>query len=122
MKKWIDDLQKRYQEIESKMIGIEEFIGLFVRANVIYKKIYPFADMFYEFLTNLNDDRYQKSLLLFDELIEENRKNGETIKKATCSSWDHENTGIAFNEGRLKIKRYLALMANADMRKKVFRF
>ena len=122
MGKWIDDLQKRYQEIESKMIGIEEFIGLFVRANVIYKKIYPFADMNYEFLSALNDERYQKAICLLDELIEENRKNGETIKKATYSSWDHENTGITFNEGRVKIKRYLALMANADMRKKVFGF
>ena len=122
MQNWIDGLQTRYQEIEPKMIGIEKYIDLFMKANSIYKKIYPFADMFYEFLLNLNDKRYQKALLLFDEVLEENREKGEVINNRTFSSWDLEDTSITFNEGRMNIKRFLALMANKEMRKKIFGF
>ena len=122
MEKWMGELQERHQKIEPKTIGIEAYMELFVKANRIYRRIYPFADMFYEFLTNLNDEYYQKALLLFDELLDENREKGEIIKNSSHTSWKYENTGITFNEGRLAIKRYLALMANAELRKKLFEF
>ena len=122
MEKWIEELGKRYQKITPKTIGIEEYMELLVKANTTFKRICPFADMFYEFLTNLNDENYQKALLLFDELIEENRESGKIMKQVAFSSWKNENTGIIFNKGRLNIKRYLVLMANVELRKKVFGF
>ena len=122
MEKWIEELGKRYQKITPKTIGIEEYMELLVKANTTFKRICPFADMFYEFLTNLNDENYQKALLLFDELIEENRESSKIMKQVAFSSWKNENTGIIFNKGRLNIKRYLVLMANVELRKKVFGF
>ena len=77
--------------------------------------------MFYEFLTNLNDEQYQKTLILFDELIEENRETGSIINKVSVY-WDLTDSRITCNDGRMKIKRYLALLANKEMRKKIFGF
>ena len=118
---WFDELKERYQKTEPKKIDIKEFIDLFAKADNIYRHIFPFSDMFYEFLTNLNDEQYQKTLILFDELIEENRETGSIINKVSVY-WDLTDSRITCNDGRMKIKRYLALLANKEMRKKIFGF
>ena len=55
------------------------------------------------------------------EIAEENREEGKIIEKAR-SSWDITSRNVTHNIGRLRLKRYLAVMANKKLREKYFGF
>ena len=102
-------------------------------ANVNYLNIYVNADFLEETLDNIEDIRYQAIWKIFHEIIyspkvmEEGEKifDQEALKQGirqTKYSWTMTNYELKRNEGRMKVRRYLALVANLELRKKVFGF
>ena len=77
--------------------------------------------MFYEFVHNGNKTEYRAAVKLLKEIADKNREEGKIIEKAKYS-WDITSRNITHNAGRLKLKRYLSVMANQRLRKKYFDF
>ncbi|MBQ7919325.1 MAG: hypothetical protein IJ324_05235 [Lachnospiraceae bacterium] len=103
---------------------LEEFFQIIKDADAYYKRIFPFRDMFYEFLQNSHKVEYVAAIKLLREIVdaEENRKCGELIKHIRNGGWDMTDKRITQNKGRMRVKRYLAVMANKELRRKVFMF
>ncbi len=64
---------------------------------------------------------YRAAVKLLERIADENREEGKIIEKVKCS-WDMVNRSVTHNVGRLKLKRYLSVMANHRLRKKYFNF
>lgn len=86
---------------------------------VFYKRIMPFQNMFYEFIEHSKQKEYLVAVLLLQELADENKYYGKVIEHCK-GPWDL--CVRTFNTGRLRIKRYLAVMANKKLRRKYFDF
>lgn len=129
MDEWLKELAERHRNImeenSDSWIGtsypMKDFLMLFVEADQFYKRLFPFQTMFYEFQEQCSQIEYRAALELFRQLIEENREKGKLIEYAR-SSWDITNRKITKNTGRLKLKRYLSVMANRKLREKYFGF
>lgn len=59
---------------------------------------------------------------LFRELVEENRKDGAIIKHAALRGWSLTSKNVTANIARLRLKRYLSVMANQKLRYNYFGF
>lgn len=97
------------------------FLKVLADTDEFYKRIFPFQTMFYEFLQRGRDKRYVAAVKLFEQLAEENKVHGKIIEKAKCD-WDITSSNVTFNIGRLRLKRYLSVMANVELRRKYFGF
>lgn len=109
-----------------------------------FHHVFAYSDYFEECLENLSDRRYQTLWCLFDKLIHnpELRKAADVIfvpegpehegegvhywddkpKRRLIHSWDIMSCDKKHNKGRMTVRRFLALMANLSLRKKVFGF
>ncbi len=114
-------LERLTEETEASEEFLKNFLMLLVEIDKYYKRIYPFRDMFYEFVHNGNKTEYRAAVKLLKEIADENREEGKIIEKAKYS-WDITSRNITHNAGRLKLKRYLSVMANQRLRKKYFDF
>lgn len=129
MDNWLRELAKKYQEIlnnlsdtkESSIDVLEDFIKLIEEANTHYKRIYLFRDMFYEFMRNTTKKEYIAAMELFRSLVEENKEDGEIIEVAKYR-WTTTSRNVTHNIARLRLKRYLSIMANPMLRKQYFDF
>lgn len=128
--KWIRELADRHKEIKEKenldditQNVFKYLFTLFVELNDYYKRIFPFFDMFYEFLENGKKKEYAAAIKLLKELSdsEEYRKEGKIIEHAKYS-WDLTSKNVTCNRARMKLKRYLSIMANKQLREKYFGF
>lgn len=123
VEKWLGELEKRHKKIieELKIENydkedfLQEMIESLTVANDYYVEIYAFQNMFYEFLQNGSDKRYIAAIRLFKELHEENKDLGMVVQGVR--SWEMASKNVKCNEGRMNIKRYLAVMANPKLRK-----
>ncbi len=86
-----------------------------------FLRIYPFQNMFYEFVHHGNKMEYRAAVKLLKEIADENREEGKIIEKAKYA-WDITSRNVTHNAGRLKLKRYLSVMANRKLREKYFYF
>lgn len=100
---------------------IEDFIILLDEICNYYKRIYPFKTMFYDFYQNSEKKEYRAAVALLEMLYEENKEDGRIIKYAR-GSWDMVSKNVTQNIARLRLKRYLSVMANIKVRKKYFGF
>ena len=62
-----------------------------------------------------------KGFVNIQELADENKSSGKVIEHCK-GPWDLCVRKVTFNLGRLRIKRYLAMMANKKLRRKYFDF
>ena len=99
----------------------EEMVLLLEETEKFYRRIYAFADMFYEFLQNDTDRRYAAAVRQLKILVEENKAAGRIIEKVK-PWWEITSRNVTHNKGRLTVKRYLSVMANRKLRKKYFGF
>lgn len=126
---WLRELAIRHKEIMAGSNGDVEapdeffrrFLLLLVEIDQYYKRIFPFQSMFYEFLQNGGKIQYRAAIELLKRISDENRKDGKIIEKAK-SGWDITSRNVTHNIGRLKLKRYLSVMANLALRRKYFGF
>lgn len=134
LKRWVSEWQDEYQEILKTEIIIENPIkwicDILRFANSNYYNIYAFSNFFYESIGHLNDQRYLALWKILDNMVHDQElleigniifeNNGTTKKKKLKKFWflikKHEKN----NQARLKLKRYLALLANERLRKKIF--
>lgn len=127
--KWLRKLADQYQtilnsELEPKetILEFQEFMELMVNTDNWYYRIYPFENMFYEFVANLDKKEYRAATCLIRKVSysKKNREAGKVThpdKNKTVF-----NKSVLGNEGRLEIKRLYALLANKPLRKKYFGF
>lgn len=129
MDAWLSVLAGRHKEILEKLAEepeasdefFENFLLLLVEIDQYYKRIYPFQNMFYEFVHNGNKMEYRAAVKLLKEIADENREEGKIIEKAKYA-WDITSRNVTHNAGRLKLKRYFSVMANRRLREKYFDF
>lgn len=86
-----------------------------------YKRIFPFATMFYDFIQNSEKKEYRAAIALLKKLDEENREEGKIINY-TKWDWSMTSKNVTQNIARLRLKRYMSVMANKKVRKKYFKF
>ena len=86
-----------------------------------YHRIFAFADMFYEFLNHSDQSEYQAAIELLKALAEENEEAGRLPENAE-RYWSMLEYKSVHNIGRLRIKRYLSLLANKKLRQKYLEF
>ena len=77
--------------------------------------------MFYDFIQNSGRKEYRAALSLLEMLYEENKEEGKVIKYAR-GDWEFVSRNVTQNIARLRLKRYLSVMANVKMREKYFNF
>lgn len=124
---WLKDLAERHRKLMEEAGEYEEgsfirdFITLLADANSYYRNIMAFHGMFYEFIENGGKKEYQTAVRLFAKLVDGNRETGKVIEEAG-QSWELASRKLTFNEARLKLKRYLSVMANRKLRKNYFGF
>ena len=132
MNAWLMELSNRHRRLMdlpdagcgNKFKGpdfIEDFIILLDEICDCYKRIYPFKTMFYDFIQNSGKREYRAAIALLKMLYEENKEEGKVIKYAGWE-WDWVSKNVTQNIARLRLKRYLSVMANVKMRKKYFDF
>ena len=99
---------------------IQEFMEILSDIDKQYKRIFPFESMFFEFIENKEKVEYRAAAGLLYYLSKHYAKEGKAIEK--CGSWDIASKNVICNEGRIRIKQYLAVMANKKLREKFFGF
>lgn len=86
-----------------------------------YHRIFAFSQMFYEFIDNSEQPEYQAAIELLKVLEVENEEVGKLPDNAE-RYWSMLESEHVHNIGRLRIKRYLSLLANKKLRKKYLDF
>lgn len=128
MQKWLTQLADRHRQLVEEesdepvndMKFLEELLTVLQEANDKYKRIFAFAEMFYEFMMNKDKKEIRAAVKLLKALVEENEEYAKLTEN--MMNWDMANRKRTFNTGRLRIKRYLAVMANRKLREKYFGF
>lgn len=126
---WLQSLKKKYIEILKKTsqstIRTDQFLKSFMKLlkdiDNKYYRIFAFADMFYEFLNHSDQSEYQAAIELLKALAEENEEAGRLPENAE-RYWSMLEYKSVHNIGRLRIKRYLSLLANKKLRQKYLEF
>ena len=116
-----NDTNKSNCEAETDSF-VKGFIALLAEIENTYKRIFPFQDMFYEFMQNGNKREFQAAVALLHELSEENKDEGNAIRYMSSHSWDMNSRKITFNPGRIRMKRFMSVMANKKLRRRYFNF
>jgi hypothetical protein len=96
-------------------------IELLDKIRVYYRRIYAFQSMFYEFINCSGEKEYRAAIALLKELYEENKEDGKIIETIR-GSWDLASRNVTHNIARIRLKRYLSVMANKELRKLYFGF
>ena len=129
--KWLKELSSKHKRLKKARNILDvggDFLVYFINtlkdADNYYTRIMPFQSMFYEFLQNGKDPDYIAAVKLFKNLStsDEYRKSGKIIDHIRYKSWDLTSKNVTCNEARIKLKRYLSVMANRKLRKKYFDF
>lgn len=122
MEQWMADLSEEMEEIlatEGDIIAPGDFFMTFLKtlneANHSYRRVYAFSTMFQEFVGNAARREYQAAVVLLQRLL---KRYEEEIPVLEEARWPSE-----FKlPGRKKIKKYLAILANTELRQCVFGF
>ena len=126
----LPDLEELYVLSRITDVSMDSLVGtLGNRGKVAYMREKMNSDLQYKaYVENIFRDydihgensQYHAAVLLFHQLVEENKERGKMIEMV--HNWSCGNRNVVNNIGRLRIKRYLAIMANNELRKKHFHF
>lgn len=126
---WLQKLAQEYQNIlqekektSDSVVGLKDFMVLLNEINEYYWRIFPFETMFYDFAEHISQKEYAAAVELIRMVADnaENRKAGKIIEKRRNSDFCSKN--VIENEGRIKVKRLFAILANKKLRRKYFGF
>lgn len=122
MQEWMAGLKEELEEIlaaEGNIIEPADFFMVFLRTlekvNETYRRVYAFSSMFQEFIGKAGQREYQAAVILLQRLLKRYEGEAETLKNA---HWSYELD----LPGRQNMKRYLAILANVELRQHVFGF
>lgn len=137
-----DDLMEQEFHVESPL---KWMLGLLQYANARYYYIFAFSDFVNESAEHLSERRYLALWKILEEMLQDPQML-ETVEpifkplpaeeagrvyppgKEPCrqiqweAQWREGDSGIKGNRARLLLRRYLALVANRELREKVFAF
>lgn len=134
LENWFVWLKERYEEILAKGEKMEhplkKVAELMEYAFMQYYNIFTFEEFWEETTEHLSDERYQALWLLYEELLmdEQLQKEGEIIidpdapVRQLKRHWDFMSQEEKNNRARVTYRRYMALVANKELRQKVFGF
>lgn len=138
MERWLDSLKNAYARIMAD--GVDMHSPLRRIKNIIdfgeshYYKLLLFEDFINEIMDNITDKRYMALWMVFDEVLhdQENLEAAKVVieqvewdsllKEYRCDRWWRMSNELKFNKGRQAMRRFVALMANKELRNKVFGF
>ena len=125
------ELNKRVEEYKEALKGtpdecdtqqfVKELIDLLFDVESRYKRVFAFQDMFYEFIANGSKKEYRAAVEVLRKLYDDNAEAGKIIENVRWS-WDLSSKNVTCNRGRMNMRRYLALLANVELRKKYLGF
>lgn len=135
--KWFGDLKKQFDFHMEENKPIKNVINYimddlyFVDYN--YQHIYVFADFLEETLDHIQDLRYQALWRIFHDMVHASDmlQMGESVfdsealekgEKCLKDSWTMTDEVQKRNKARKILRRYIGLVANAELRRKVFGF
>lgn len=120
MNEWLEELRVDFNAVLAQkgvLIKSEDVLYTLIEvlsdANKKYKKIYCFKNVFYEFVTNPGNREVQAAIILFRQLLEEFADEIPEIHELRRSD------RLERFPGRMKIRRYLSVLANPELRRKV---
>ena len=122
MLSWLQTLRQEWEAIlkeEPRMTVFQAqklWFDTLHEANRKYRKLYCFADAFYEFFGRAEEPAVQAAVILLQRLVERNQ-----LEENQSVSWLKEKELLDRPE-RLEAKRYLAILGNPALRKTVFGF
>lgn len=143
LKNWFLQLKEMYNQYMQNSIDIENPLSWIMvmldYAENNYYQIYAFTDFFEETIENMKDQRYLILWKIFEDMIYNKKlyKIGGIIFKSENKEYDHwdrlykrrliESWSVMsrnkkWNTARLKLRGYLGLIANKELRRKVFGF
>lgn len=138
MEKWLDGLKEAYARITTD--GVDMQSPLRRIKNIIdfgeshYYKLLLFEDFINETMDNIADKRFMALWTVFDEVLHdpENLEAAKVVieqvewdslaNEYRCAKWWRMSDEFKFNKGRRAMRRFVALMANKELRNKVFGF
>ena len=148
LQNWFKGLKEQY----SSMLNVEEpidnllnyIVNLLSEVNENYYNILCFYDFFEETLEHMQDRRYQTLWRMYEQMIRdrEMQKVGDVIfvpdgpehekegvyylreqpRRRLSSNWDLMEPDKKNNKARVTFRRYMALVANTELRNIVFCF
>lgn len=148
LEEWFKNLKMQYDMLIEKEVviarPIEYIMELMKYAEDNYFRIFAFSDFFEETLENLSDKRYLTLWRLYDNMLHdpemeeagsvifvpdgpEHEKEGihywgKQPKRRLKHIWDYTLQDERNNIARVTFRRYMELLANKTLRKKVFGF
>lgn len=138
MERWLDGLKEAYARITTD--GVDMQSPLRRIKNIIdfgeshYYKLLLFEDFINETMDNIADKRFMALWMVFDEVLHdpENLEAASVVTEQVewdsfaneyrCAKWWRMSNELKFNKGRKAMRRFVALMANKELRNKVFGF
>lgn len=145
---WFKELRERFDQIKEVKVSIKKplewITGLMKYADKNYYHIYTINDFYEETIAHPDDQRYLVLWKLYDEMLHdpEMKKAGSVI--FVPDGPEYENRGVHYpkdqlirplrtfwdlmspdkrnNKARVTFRRYMALVANKELRMKVFGF
>ena len=135
---WLQGLKSRFDQIMAEGVNMQ-FPFRRIKATLDfaqehYVRIYVFDDFMNETMDYITDARFIALWQLFDEVLHdpENLKAASVLfeiadpnwvgSSRKCDQWGCLSSEDKFNKGRQAMRRFLALVANRDLRNKVFGF
>lgn len=145
---WFNLLKSKYDVLLRDDFLVKEplkyIISLMEEADDNYYQIYTFTEFFEETLENLYDKRYQILWKLYEEMLRDSelKKAGDVIfvpdgpeyenvglhywgeepKRRLMNNWKSTDLSKRNNKARVTFRRYMALVVNKELRRKVFGF
>ena len=123
LKKWFGDLSDRYDELMRTEFTVDKplewILNLMKYADENYYHVYTIDDFFEESLEHLQDLRYLSLWKIYDEMLHDPELEECRRLLKEWKSMDQEKKN---NKARRTFRRYMALVANRKLRKRVFGF
>jgi len=127
--KWKEQYETILHSEDFAVITGEEFAHQLMEdlylADQTYCRIMVWRDMFFDYMIHAEHKAYQVSWVLFQELTNELSNDKEMIelrKLAKIKKWEFIQDDLKENSARIQIKRYLSLLYNRALRKRILGF
>ena len=137
VEKWFSELRRQFDKYVAEWQQIQKIMRYIVDdllfADRNYANIQVFSEFLDETMDNLSDVRYHILWQIFHDMIHDpdmlekgsmifDKKSLANGKKKLRYSWTMTDTDLKRNKARMTIRRYLSLIANKELRRRVFGF
>ena len=125
MENWISELKTEFDIICETLAPytatelMKELIVALEHGDREFLHIYAQRDMFFEFIDRMNERSVQAAVILLEHVID---RNLPAPPRGSSYEWTFGSSVLRRSSARLQVKRYLAIMANRELRQLRFGF